>query len=359
MVGSDPPFSLERFFPRRLLDLITEVRVRRPGAVREHARRRRRRGGVAPSGRLAILGADHPARMVTEAPGRPFAMGNRAEYLGRAARAFIRSPLDAFMSTPDGVEDVLALDLLLVEAGAPSFLDERLLIGSVNRGGLPGSAWELDDRPTAYTPDGLLAMGLDAAKLLVRVDLADPRSIEMLCACARIVDACVERGLAVFVEPLPSGPPRPGDDPAKLTDDLVRLVGVASALGTSSLNTWLLGLYCPDFERVADATSLPIALLGDDPAADPAPLFDDYPSILAARGNVRGVMVGKDVLYAGGEDPLALAVALYGVVHHGWDGAAARRAGAAARGRDIDWLVERLGEAPAPGPGGGPHPPAC
>ncbi|MHB8620566.1 MAG: Cgl0159 family (beta/alpha)8-fold protein, partial [Chloroflexota bacterium] len=233
MNGGPPPFSLDRFFPRALADRLTEVRVSRPEAVREHALRRRRRPSPALDGRMAVLAADHPARMVTRVLGRPFGMGNRIEYLGRAARALIGSGLDGFMATPDLVDDMLILDMLVVEAGAPSFLDDKLLVGCVNRGGLAGGAWEMDDRATAYTPDGLVAGGLDGAKLMFRVDLTDPRTADTLSTCARTIDACAERGLLTFLEPLPITRQPNGDySPSKSTDELVRLLGVASALGT-------------------------------------------------------------------------------------------------------------------------------
>ena len=58
------------------------------------------------------------------------------------------------MSTMDILEDLLTLDGFLHEAGAPSLLDAKLLIGSLNRGGLAGTQWEMDDPitgPTAAT----------------------------------------------------------------------------------------------------------------------------------------------------------------------------------------------------------------
>ena len=41
-------------------------------------------------------------------------------------------------------------------------------------------------------------------------------------------------------------------------------------------------------------------------------------SAMAAGTNVRGALVGRNVLYPGGDDPLAIAESVGGIVHHGW-----------------------------------------
>ena len=73
----------------------------------------------------------------------------------------------------------------------------------MNRGGLAGSAWELDDRFTAYDAEGVAAAGLDGSKLLLRVDLADPATAATMSGAAAAVAAMARRRLPVMVEPLP------------------------------------------------------------------------------------------------------------------------------------------------------------
>ena len=43
----------------------------------------------------------------------------------------------------------------------------------MNRGGLAGTAFEIDDRFTGYDADQIVAMGFDAGKMLLRIDPAD------------------------------------------------------------------------------------------------------------------------------------------------------------------------------------------
>ena len=69
---------------------------------------------------------------------------------------------------------------------------------------------------------------------------------------------------------------------------------------------------------MARATTLPILLLGGESAGDPAPFLRQLASAMAAGPNVRGALVGRNVLYPGDEDPLAMAEAAGGIVHEGW-----------------------------------------
>src|SRR3989337_4358572 len=60
----DYEFRPEAFFPRALFDRITEIRVPRPEVSEGEAAARRRRERLTTDGRLTILAADNPARMV-------------------------------------------------------------------------------------------------------------------------------------------------------------------------------------------------------------------------------------------------------------------------------------------------------
>jgi len=59
---------------------------------------------------------------------------------------------------------------------------------------------------------------------------------------------------------------------------------------------------------------------------------------------VRGALVGRNVLYPGDEDPLAVASAAGGIVHEGWSLEEALNSFVANRGRDLDWVSRYLGE---------------
>jgi len=146
-------FRPEEFFPRDLFERITDTRVTRPEVVMEEAKGRRRRPRLTRDGRLTILAADHPARMVVGVGDDPVAMGSRWKLLARILRVITAEEFDGLMTTPDILEELLIVNRLDKELGGPGFLDHKVLIGCMNRGGLAGAAFELDDRMTAFTPE--------------------------------------------------------------------------------------------------------------------------------------------------------------------------------------------------------------
>ena len=335
-------FSRERFFPKAVFDQIAEVRVERPQAVREYAARRKRRQRLTTDGKLVILAADHPARMVTAMLGDPLGMGNRVDYLGRILRVAATVKLDGVMTTPDLIEDLLIVDMLNVEAGGPSFLDGQLLVGCMNRGGVAGSRFEMDDRMTAYTPQGMVRMGLDAAKLMFRIDLQEEGSLKTLEYCARAIDECNDMGLPIFLEPLPTEKVDGVYKVKKSAAGNIKLMGVASALGASSLNTWLKITYCPDFDEVVQASSLPLLMLGGDSAGNPMGTLEAFHAGISLGGNVRGAMVGRNILFPGPDDPRAVAAAVDAVLHQNSSVDAAVELMGSHRDKDMDRLTSLL-----------------
>jgi DhnA family fructose-bisphosphate aldolase class Ia len=93
---------------------------------------------------------------------------------------------------------------------------------------------------------------------------------------------------------------------------------------------------------VARSTTLPILLLGGESAGDPAPFLHQLASALRAGSNVRGALVGRNVLYPGAEDPLAMAEAAGGIVHEGWTVEQALASIARTRGTGMDRLAACL-----------------
>ncbi|MGW7353899.1 deoxyribose-phosphate aldolase [Streptomyces sp. Z26] len=272
-------------------DLVA-VRAQHPEAVAEAAARRSRRPFVGESGRLMIIAADHTARGVLAVGARPLAMADRAELLERLCRALSRPGVDGVLGTADILDDLLLL-------GA---LEDKVVIGSMNRGGLAGSAFELDDRFTGHRPRDIERLRFDAGKLLLRIDYADEGSLRTLHATARAVDDMAARRLPVFVEPFLS---RRVD--GRLRNDLsaeavTTSLTIASGLAGTSAYTWLkvpVTADPGDMERVMAATTLPSVLLGGDVGADPADqdvAYGNWRSALRLP-TVRGLVVGRSLLY--------------------------------------------------------------
>jgi DhnA family fructose-bisphosphate aldolase class Ia len=312
------PFVDKEFLPASALAKITEVRVRDPECSLRAARSRKRRSSLTLDGKLNILAADHPARRVAKVEDDPIRMADRHGYLARIVRVLQCDTVDGVMATMDVLEDLLILHHLIAEAGGPGLLNDRLLIASLNRGGLAGASWEMDDPITGASPATCVDMNLDGAKLLMRVCDEETNSLRTMLYCSRAVTEMNALGLPTFLEPLPVEKYNNNYKVAKNAAALAKIVGVASALGDSSRHLWLKLPYCEKYEIVAQATTLPILLLGGESVGDATPLLREISAGLAAGPNVRGALVGRNVLYPGAEDPLVVAQAAGSIIHHGW-----------------------------------------
>nr|MDO8133016.1 hypothetical protein [Candidatus Njordarchaeum guaymaensis] len=330
-------FKVENFFPRSLFDKITDVRVgaggrafektrkktaraklERGSIVLEEARKRIRRDPLTKDGKLTILAADHPARMVTQVGDDPVAMGNRYELLGRILRVMTDEEFDGVMSTPDIIEELFIVNYLVKEAGGKSFLDNKVILGCMNRGGLSGTVFEMDDKMTAYTSESIKEMRLDGAKIMFRLETTEKESGATISYCSEVINELNELGIPVFVETLPVKKEGGKYKTMKSADPLIQVIGVASGLGYSSMNTWLKIPYCENFDKVAKATTCPILMLGGEATGDPTDIFRQFVEGMKAGRSIRGALVGRNVTFPGKDDPLAVASAVSGIVHKGF-----------------------------------------
>jgi DhnA family fructose-bisphosphate aldolase class Ia len=316
-------FDLERFFPVSIFDKITEVRVDAPGVIERQAKARRRRKRLTRDGKLTVLAADHPARGVTAIGADRFKMGNRHQYLGRILRVLTSTDFDGFMSTPDMIEDLFIVDYLLQEAGGPSFLDDRVLVGCMQRGGVAPVVGEIDDRFGSYSAESLHRFRLDGGKMMFRFVPDDERTLRTIDYCAKAISDLNRYDIVPFVEPLRMDYVDGKWVGKNTAEELIPLVGIIAGLGDSSRHTWMKLPYCEDYYRVTLATTMPILMLGGPSRENPLQTYQDFATGMATRSNVRGVLVGRNVTFPGREDPAAVAQAIYAVVH---DGASAEQA---------------------------------
>jgi hypothetical protein len=110
----------------------------------------------------------------------------------------------------------------------------------------------------------------------------------------------------------------------KTADALIPLIGVASALGDSSRYVWLKLPYCAEFSRVAKSTTLPIVMLGGE-SGETQKFLSDMKEGMHAHHNVRGTMIGRNVMYPASEDPVDVALLVQELVHN--NGASKHAAG--------------------------------
>jgi hypothetical protein len=281
-------------FSDRLAEVI-QTRAFRPEQVVEAAARRARAPSViGPSGRLVIVAADHPGRGSLRAGRRMLAMADRAELLERLCVALGRPGVGGVLGTADILEDLLLL-------GA---LEGKVVIGSMNRGGLADTVFELDDRFTGYDAAAIARMGFDGGKMLLRIDPDDPVTAATMHACAQAVSDLAGRKLMAMVEPFISHrvDGRVSNDLSP--DAMIRALTIASGLGTTSAYTWLKVPVVADMERVMSASTLPAVLLGGEVPDDPELAFAGWQKALRLP-NVMGLMAGRSLLYPADGDVAA------------------------------------------------------
>lgn len=288
----------------RWADLL-ETRATDPASIAAGYAARTRRPLLAADGSTFIVAADHPARRANGVGSDPLAMADRRSLLDRLVTALANPGVDGVMATPDVLDELLLL-------GA---LENKVALGSMNRGGLQGTVWELDDRLTGHDTAAIVEQRLDGGKMLLRIDPDDERSRPTIESCAGLISELARHHLPAIVEPLPyhQRDGRAVLDPS--SDELIRCVGVASALGTTSAHTWLKLPATNDIERVMAATTLPGLMLGGVPGPDPDTAFESWRRAMAVP-NVRGLVVGRSLLYPP-DGEVATAVATAAEIVHG------------------------------------------
>ena len=267
-------------------DRLRELRAHQPASVAEAAVSRERRPLLREDGRLMLVAADHPARGALGVRDVPDAMADRYDLLRRLVTTLERPGVDGVLGTPDIIEDLLLL-------GA---LEGKVVIGSMNRGGLAETVFEVDDRFTGYDAAAIARMGFDGGKMLLRIDPNDPATADTMQACARAVSDLAGRGLIAMVEPFivhrVDGRVRNDTSP----EAMMLALTIASGLGTTSAYTWLKVPVVRDMERVMAASTLPALLLGGEVPDDPADAFAGWRKALRLP-NVRGLLAGRSQQY--------------------------------------------------------------
>lgn len=198
------------------------------------------------------------------------------------------------MATADILEDLLLL-------GA---LEGKVVVGSMNRGGLAGTRFEIDDRFTGYQPAAISGMGWQGGKMLLRIDPEDPATAPTMQSCAHAVDGLAAHGLMAMVEPFIAH--RIG---GRVRNDLtaeavIRSCTVAAGLGSTSAYTWLKLPVVENMESVLAATTLPALVLGGEVGEDQHSQMVQWSKALAWP-SVRGMVVGRSLLYPPDDDVAA------------------------------------------------------
>ncbi|WP_216378802.1 Cgl0159 family (beta/alpha)8-fold protein [Arcanobacterium phocae] len=265
---------------------ILDIRLHHPEEIKKRLASRAP-GQLPQNGRkMMIIACDHPARGALGAGQDPMSMANRTELLERCMIALSRPGVDGFLGTADLVEDLTLL-------GA---LENKLVFGSMNRTGLQGASFEIDDRFGCYTPEVIAEDNLDGGKTLTRICFADPSTPRTLAATAQAVNQLSANKKIAMIEPFVSS-----WKDGQLVNDLspeavIKSITIASALGSTSAYTWLKLPCVPQMERVMESTTLPSLILGGEVSNDPENTLNSWGKAVKLP-NVCGLVIGRSLLF--------------------------------------------------------------
>jgi DhnA family fructose-bisphosphate aldolase class Ia len=241
-----------------------------------------------------VLAADHRARGV-------ITVERYADYLRSLTAALPHC--DGILASAQPLTD-------LAEAGA--IRPEHRTYLSLNRTGLAGSAFELDDRLVASVGRAR-DEGWTGVKVMTRIALDDPCGAVSLELLGRVLEEARSAGLEALIEPIlwRSGAM------SQETSDIVLAAVIAHDMGAP-----LLKVPVPDapagerrveaVHRVAEAVGVPVLFLGG-PHAEGAGdrVLDEVRDVMAGGG--AGLAIGRTVFQE--PSPAAMASQLAAIVH--------------------------------------------
>jgi DhnA family fructose-bisphosphate aldolase class Ia len=237
---------------------------------------------MAPPIRRLILAADHRARGV-------ITIERYADYLGALQDAL--PYCDGVLATAQPLRD------LKVTPDQQTYL-------SINRTGLAGSVFELDDRLVA-TVAGAKRDGWTGIKHMTRIDLTSSLTAGALELLGRVIEESRAAGLDALIESVPWKDGRMDHD----VDAIVHAAVVAHDMGAPLLKVPIPNgaNRTAEVERIVASVGVPVLFLGG-PAHD---ILDEVGDVM--RGGAAGMAVGRAIFQAA--DPAAMARQVRDLIH--------------------------------------------
>ena len=317
-------FDVNEFLPAKLWGELKELRKRWKVDLKEllkkEANERTRREELTGDGNLMIIAADHPARGIMSSGIDELGMAHRMNYIGRILRVICGNPqVDGVMGTPDVLEDLVLFNYLAKQHGGEDFLSRRLLIGCMNRLGLKGAVFELDDGLSAYKAAYVKETGLDGVKLMFRYAPESLDSRKTIEYCLRAMNECHQHDVPVFLEALAVELKEGKPEQKKDIKSLMQAVCIANGMSTSSVGTWLKLPYIREsdgltYKDIIAATSYPVIVLGGAATGRPDELVSNVNEAMEVGAS--GGLIGRQILFPDHYDPYAVGKAISEVIHN-------------------------------------------
>ena len=308
--GNTVSFQYREFLGDEIFRQLNEIKAFHPEVIEQEACIRQKPG--YPHDRLIFAAADHNARMINEYKGNPIGLSNRREYLTRLVRMLQSDEIDGIEATPDIIEDLMILSRLRREAGEKEFLKGKMLVGTVNRGGLKNTVWEMDDMPSCYTVERLAKLGMDAVKFMIRINPMDARARHTVRYCAETINEAEKYGLPIFIEALYVETTENGGFAMKTdSESLCKVVGVTGALGCRGVAKWIEIPLNNEYQVPVSATTCPVLVVPDEVESEPLAVVTEYTKEIGLHDNIRGILLGRNIMFNDADPlPIADAVAL-------------------------------------------------
>ena len=307
-------FDYTQFLDSAIFQELNRIKAFQPEIIEQEAYCRRKPG--YPHECLVFAAADHNARMINEYKGNPIGLSNRREYLTRLVRMLQSDRIDGIEATPDIIEDLIILNKLCRESGKKAFLDGKMLVGTVNRGGLKNTVWEMDDMPSCYTVERLKKLNMDGVKFMIRLNPMDERCRNTVRYCADAVNEAERAGLPIFIEALYVETTEKGFAMKTDSESLCKVVGVVGALGCRGVGKWIEVPLNEEYQVPTSATTCPVLVVPDEVKSEPIDVVKEYTKEIGLNDNIRGILLGRNVMY-NDADPMPIADAIADVWHSG------------------------------------------
>jgi DhnA family fructose-bisphosphate aldolase class Ia len=241
-----------------------------------------------------ILAADHRARAVLTTE-------NWAEFFDSLARAL--PSCDGILATAQPLDG-------LARAGHLTALHRTYL--SINRTGLAGSVFELDDRLVATVPRAA-ADGWTGVKHMTRIDMDDPITASALELLGQVLEQARQAGLEALIEPIVWDQGRIRRD----TDAIVMASIIAHDMGAPVIKVPVPAV-APGAEcqravaRVVASVGVPVLFLGG-PRTGPGRdhVLDEVRDVMEGGG--AGMAMGRTIYQD--PDPAEVAGLVHALVH--------------------------------------------
>jgi DhnA family fructose-bisphosphate aldolase class Ia len=247
---------------------------------------------LADDGHAVVLAADHRARGI-------LTVERYVDYLA-ALRAALPA-CDAVMASAQPLADLAG------EGLAPG----QATLLSLNRTGLAGSTFELDDRLVASV-ERAAAEGCSGVKVMTRIDRSDPHGAVQLEMLGRVLEEARAAGLTCLVEPLT------WTDGAvdRTVDGIIWSAVVAHDMGAPLLKVPVPASSAgaersAAVRRIVESVGVPVLFLGGPRVTDRDSVLAEVADMMA--GGAAGMAIGRAVYQD--PDPAQMAKDIAALVH--------------------------------------------